>query len=1567
MFNSDQSPSPLPLYATQIIQQAVTAQFEFRPTVRSVVTQLLLTRLSQLFRQHTFNLAQTYVVLTVDGEGKTLASPRYRLLIDVVLEHVANKKSLYYRYYKPTECYVAVSASVPPASGFTSLEPMSAIEPVLLDVIEIWQASLQQALITFWNQPSSAGPTRLQWLAQVIHDQLLISNSTTPNLSDYQRNVVFQVLRFPYRNERRISSGLDPKTKVFNVSARLVGGEVSRVLIPDILIKNVNGGQSTYCYCTVAGKIEWFSDMNLFTRSWSMQLTSKYHVDEVRCVMYEPGTSFLEAQALCVLERQLDAIEGLSQPLALVELERRVKALTNTAAVFVNVGLEQQSDVALINSRLPSWLKNASQADRFAYRSHLIAVASSHERANGKRFTDDVPDLHTSAVNELRIQMQIDQPQAPGYDPDDILLTFIDPLGPGGEGTIGTLNPYTMTLTQLAIENLSAIRSGRMTIGHAKGQLIQDWWMTPDYIKRLVHKVNIGKTYPQWIRACLLSSPEEIKRRARLYAEELIAHLPLQALECKVRRLYHFTQRGYRVVKALMSFDPEKRFVDKDKIVIRHLAFLSTPGVAAHSVPGMFLIGPQDEKNGCHVLYRPFHDEPLVEYPTWASVFTAIATPGALQETVLAWLPSSTRKIYEAGGFYRLNVASTSVHGDQSFPVPAGAAKLSTVAVDQGSEYNELYMDMVNTLSTLADRQTVSNVEQCWQSIITGGWLLFSSIVPNLPLTGPLRIIAGIGITYLAVHNDIEALRSQNEQDKTSAIIDLIFNCALALLHVRTNNPQPLLTVNEANIFLLPDAVKPSVVRSPVAIVASYYTQEIPVGDNYTHLDFAWFSASQEKLADWQRGWLERNSIKSNLTQVEYIDKGPYKGLQKSDGKLFVRIQEVNYRIQLEAEGVILVNPNNPSDRGPSIIGNEAGIWTYDLRIRLRGGGPTTRLDIKKEQRLKRFGELREKLMRYNERTKVMEEEIAVVEKASEKANKKEGGNTATSTERQSALEKYIEVMERQKPEYENSLAWFLEKQTLLAQDNDLAQLVGFYKYLIRLTSNLFDAYSGLVVVYHDRYPSVFSSEGGPVNMEVLESEAYKKDSPFINSSWDKAAGYSQELKGLVNKLRDIPKFGRAAALDAQKYYVHYDRTGSIHSRSAVMCRAYQLTTFSELVMTTLGSDEWSQLREILFSLHLTALTQYELENEALFSIVERTEVLESIRERYARTEDVLAIFRDEASASINSVAFEQLLSVIRELDVRADEMLKEQSDPETEWLPVQATPARVATYTRKIVRTRKKGILIGSLRKGLGQGEAEVVDVGGLPSTEAQGAVGSAQPTVVFTETAPNQWVEVEPTPVVLPIRPLTVLKAEANKLVDNVNAQIRRVKGYAKRSKFPLELEEILDRYAQKLDALEVEIKRATPNEKPVENPKPGTVQMYLKRLVNGAAYLREQGLAILLSLPPTAAVVESLLERKHVSIAKINQRVAMQGERQDFVQEYEVKNTEGKVLWYAHLHYKELNSPAQDVQAAHFKLAAQRYDSQPAQDAKAKRGRVPIQVYYGIISQKMLTEHFLPLDEQ
>ena len=118
-----------------------------------------------------------------------------------------------------------------------------------------------------------------------------------------------------------------------------------------------------------------------------------------------------------------------------------------------------------------------------------------------------------------------------------------------------------------------------------------------------------------------------------------------------------------------------------------------------------------------------------------------------------------------------------------------------------------------------------------------------------------------------------------------------------------------------------------------------------------------------------------------------------------------------------------------------------------------------------------------------------------------------------------------------------------------------------------------------------------------------------------------------------------------------------------------------------------------------------------------------------------------------------------------------------------------------------------------------------------------------SNRPKLTFRESSPDQWEVVEAVVVSPAKRAISAIRSECNEQLGRVDQQINRVKVYAKNSKFPLELEEILERDAQKLEGLVNELERDFASELHVEKPKPGTPQSLRNRLREGAKKLREQ----------------------------------------------------------------------------------------------------------------------------
>lgn len=129
-----------------------------------------------------------------------------------------------------------------------------------------------------------------------------------------------------------------------------------------------------------------------------------------------------------------------------------------------------------------------------------------------------------------------DEPASAVLEPDDIELSFL--VVAGLPGTSGITETIAMSLTDLALKNLSGKPHGSLTLRHRSGMTLPSW-LTPDYItgrNGLIEQVDIGRAYPQKIQSLLLSDTPDALKREQLFAEQLSVQLPLQALELSLKK-----------------------------------------------------------------------------------------------------------------------------------------------------------------------------------------------------------------------------------------------------------------------------------------------------------------------------------------------------------------------------------------------------------------------------------------------------------------------------------------------------------------------------------------------------------------------------------------------------------------------------------------------------------------------------------------------------------------------------------------------------------------------------------------------------------------------------------------------------------------------------------------------------------------------------------------------------------------------------------------------------------------------------------------------------------------------
>ena len=1560
--------TPLALNPTDVLQQAIAHQFSARPTLRSVVSELLEKSLkSKLGPWGTLPpLDQLNVVWTVDQREHVLSVPRQHVLLEAVLGHIACATPLYYTYYEPQQCFLAqVPVGEVVSVGAAPLLPMTTVEQVIRVVLREWRRAFQAALVDYWNQPTGIFRSRQHWLVTLLRGRLLSSVNTRGWLSDEQIAVVRQVLKYPVIEDRlRVFNASERPTVYFAQFQVSQAGAAYTQLSPDLLIAHQVDGREQVMQCKPSGAIEPFATWSAYGRVMGRVLGSSYLIDSLTWKRYEPSGDCLHTQTMILLNNQLEEVAAIKPPSGANQctvelLERQLADITDLSAVF-NEESESDSvyDAAALGrvfTALPQWLQQASAADRFAYRSHVIDLANVLRNAKGRAFNDGIEDLHTYASKVLREQMLKDQPLAPGYYSDDIELDFL--VASGAFGTAGSVRTVTFTLTELALQNLAAIPSGHMTIRHRHNQLIQDWWMTPAYVRSLIQRVDVGARYPALIKRLLLDEADESVRREVLFVDQLRVTLPMLALESVLKGAAGLTVWGYRCIGALMQEDAMSRVLDGKGVCISPLAWLSRPKAVPDYVRNMFVIGLTDNPGGRCVLYRPLYKAVLLEFTSAQALLEAIRETGPLRSSVLDWMSETSRATMESGVLSLVNVG---INATETFYLRPLRSQF----------LHDLYMENTRALIELADRQSVSNTESRWATLKEGGWLLFNTVLPFL--RGPVAVFSWIVLTFSALQNDIKALGNDQEGSKAPAIIDLLFNIGLVLLHVTQSVPPKVVPVSEeeslaaqfigpqprpAEAAFEPDSVK--VEQGPV------YFSSVAVGNQHSTLDFSWFNNPRIHFNETQLTWLDSNRGRDPGGRAP-VAQGQYKGLYVIDGRWHAVIRGHSYEVYLADEGVVLINPRDPTQTGPWIRQDATGKWDFDTGMRLRGGGPKTRRELAAQQALrnKRINELNNQEYAFYTKEQQIHDELDEARKKAIETQDNDLSKGLTYLEKTLRVKNLRSLAEKGRAEFAVQYANFKERHALMSDVKDHIHEGNFNEAFFDFATDIVYAQHLYLIHLIALYPE-FAGRAEEI-MARNEGARYANFRRELFKAQQQHLNDFREQVRLLDVLRESPRVGYAKAETRTRCMARVARPdGTLQQATELDFMSIYMGILTDIVPKEIFGAEWQALREIIWPLTFSLQTHAQLSDTSLFTHHERVEILTDLHERYARAQDSLAILHLEVGDKFNLTDYNRLTELIEEFSLKVEQQLADENRRETEWLPSQPNPSRHVRLLSRIIKTRKNGVLIGVVQPRTSDQEPLVVKVGESRLSEPADrpmSPGATLPKMDFRESSPNYWEAIEPKAAPAPVRALGAIRTQCNELLSNVDPKINRVKVYAKNSKFPLELEEILEREALKLDALIGELERGFPDEPVQDKPKSGTPQSLLKRLREGAQKLREQALWILKSLPPTEATVDFLLHKGDVHLHKEGGRIKMFGPRNDFVQEYQVLNKKNQVVWYAHLHYATLEAPDNTPTSAHFKLKDQRKASKQSLEAKAKPGEKVPEVYYGKISQRMIVERFL-----
>ncbi|WLH76045.1 hypothetical protein PSH70_11405 [Pseudomonas fluorescens] len=1566
--------SPAPL--SQLPASAVHQRFSTRPALYSVVFNALRSRILACYPSLPLDLP-TLKLAIPQPEGHYI----YRSLMEVALAHVLDPQllDLHTRRELPyylTQQIPTVLKPTPPA-----LIDMQVIAHIIDQLRVSLPLHFQQELADYWSASDSHGRSRWQWLSEFLNGQMTAAAAGQSSLTDNQRAMLTAVAAWPGRLDRL--SHASPTTYAYFIESTLVkGAEETRLLSPDLLLVR---DQQVLLY-SIAGRVEAFTSIDDFSHAWGARMQRQFEFDSLTWRRNEPDGNVFEQQAGLLLDQALEDLAALTfEGQDETTLQRRLDTLTDPAVFFTQVATPAAPHLQTIRDQLPEWLTQASADDRFALHRHQQEMAQVLRRNQGQSFNDGIENIHDFSRAALRKQMRADHGD---YDPDEVLLDFTVAAGyPGGAGIVEHVR---LSLTELAVKNLAGKPSGRLTLS-AKGGLALPGWLDEDYLmgsSGLIQRVDIGSTYPQRIRDVLLSDTRDARRREQLFTRELKVKLPMQALEYKIRQQHGLTVMGYRYVKALMGSMPSDRYVDGEEILLRPLAFCRKTGAQPDEVSNAFIIEPRDVRVGPHLLYQPLYADCLHEYPTRQALLDALAKPGELQNTVLTWLTDQARPIYANGGIKEPHIIRF-LAGDEFSPPQHPAP--ATLAVDEGAGewlqsqvngqlLNHLYGSTARALVDLADSESVSNSESRWAVVMEGAWLLFNTLL--LPLVqGPAMLAGWFMVLVASLEQDLAGLDSSDPTARELALIDLLLNTAMVLLHAATpaNRPrQPLLEPSAEDPARrlarwrrpagLPHAPSAAVVHQGAVALPGE-----PPATGHTALDFTrslaspWASARlMQALLDLHVPW------PASLPPAQA--SGPLKGLYRIDGAWHASVGALLFQVNV-VQGfneVYLVHPQHPQRPGFKLTSDQQGRWGLDRRARLEGGMPRERLAglaERNKQRLQALNPALENLTREAQQLASQAQQFnsavitARVRLTEQQRALKEDWERLNNPQLLPALRSRIVERHEQRQRstlralhdwniavenYRENTRTFVDVlQQSEATARQLMELdrteVKYKDARDNATTNLFQHSLVSYANLHQKISHTLQTRRGEDLAELLRRVDRELPDNITDAYEVFISGAMQRLETLkeILELTENIEATLQQATSALRANLLAELPPDRIISSAIIKHHLLLALFELLPDRTPGprKPEESPFLAILIDRQATVgiFAHTEMRTTTGYSPAEQMAVLKDSLKRYEQLENAVISLSEMHSSLLRDEYRGQFLEQLGEARASLEAQLASLILVEEKITPRPAPDRakRPKKPTRRVIKTVDKTSLIGDLRPSSADASGNFVDIndtftGTLLATyhehPDEGVWKVVEPADTTTQLPPRA------------IRPLKTLRTLAQTLTADragIDASIRfqqrklqepgRIEAVD-----PYEWEVMLTQHAAKFEALAAEIDR----DHATDSSATALRNHVLEEAASATQKAREVCSEGYKLQRPKAANIAYLWKYGFVDINLVRSRIKLKAG--DYLTEYAIrdkslikagKKADETVLWYAHFHYPSEHAPASQPAFGHLKTRAER----------------------------------------
>lgn len=1482
--NTRTNTAPLLLNKSRLIAQTSNG-----PTLQYAATQLLRKALKETFPEQQIDPDKAMLMSPIwhwQGEDLVTRSNHFESLTHALARQAFTQTTA---NYIEGEHFLTLS---PHAQGPIHLSvSMDAITSLLNECASSLFVAFEQSQLDYWNKTVNQS-ARWQILSDTLKEALDVQSVN--GWDTYECTLGRLVSQYPDKASRQVAgSGLS------NVRACLLDLDhafemaedsvTQHLMLPGALVLTATQGiRELIVMYTIANGYESFSSMEQLGAVLPERIDIDLSGYSLKWRLYEPEGNIFDAVVWALVGSQLDAIDALD-PTSRSPLARLASRQTanNTLSARDSTRVEQ------LKNAIPEWLSTGSLDDIQAYSSYLTDLGILRGGADSDAFdVEDIPLIQTYAQQRMRdaILAERADEDAVKLHLDDIRITVMHSFEAGGFTLPDPRSRSVETLGEFALQNT---RPYSATVAYADGTAAPDW-MTATFLLSMANEINIGETYPQLIKRKLIDDPVQAQRHKTRYCRQLPLLLPLRALECKLKGEGGVDEQGYRLVCQLMESIENNTPATEWPVQIRPLAFMphfrlgSTPDTVAN----MYIIGPRKGLSGPCLLYRPLLDQTLSQFPSEQNMLYAFYQPGELRDSILAWLPTNALSFEYAQYVFSGGLPSPWAITDLAFE-PFIHLDL-TASIDLPN--TPLSSDILATLFThnsqamaqLADRQSTSNAERRWALLADSGWAIFS-VAANF-LSGP----AGTAVWVWQSISQIQQALDAHERGDTIMAWSSIGNVLLTLgilltqrvatRRIRLSSPEsenaPPKQLSEGEpVIVTPASTKPSTITQDPSLPGA----ELPEA----HLSIL-APATLTRIDKGTRFLQHINRLKVPAPQLPEGAQSNSDHLHPLAGKLYAKIGERWFQVSAETdEPVFVVDPEDSSRPGLGIRFDTAeGRWVWDLKLRLRGGGPTGRIQALRQAKAKKKEEAWAAL------------HLFITQDPTRKANLDEALKLLGDNDLSAASDEAIATYTSTSNDLANGYSQALQD---LEKWHDAGGAGVFYQsQLMRFTIEQHRYINSWLRMKLREYaknvmPLIDQAQASTTMTRAKQMETTQNAITVSDEMVDRLERLHSSLERLMNSTGPA----RKVASDLKKLQPPLSRH-DLH--------ANEISMSAELCLREVPGSDMSQIRQLVVEIFDSAsnaghtLAERHKAARSADTQTQDVEQLTTLVDRLADCERRLLELSASSSEQLEPVRFQHIQELVAQLhQVARNRLLK--LLPEPEEVPVAAMA--------RLEPTPSTSRAIGKVSKS----RPRFVEAQKAPSTESL-KPGEEVPIVNAATRRQAQPAAPDDKAIV----------ANGLDLSENLNRFIRNTRTDAQRlSRTPADMKDLFDLQAIRLEQAASDVDAVLARRRadfPV-----GSLSTELRA---GATTLRHEGIsvygAMLMKRKPREAYLKWLTENDQVKIVKNESSRIRTKQRKDYFQEYKIldKTHNNKPLWVAHFHYDNLTDPDDRFTIAHLKFS-------------------------------------------